>query len=588
MKNWWLMSTCVAISLSVPAMAQPVPSERPALSASAQKQQRAKFAWLLGTWQADHMFGSNSNRSGARVTFFLESDGTVSARLDKMSEWMEMDEKKFREVLGKTFIRGIRTSGRSRATWTHSAHEGMVFDKNSGNWTNLGIIYVSRKDGKLSSLGAMSDFAHWVKVSGPQANSAPQTGGTTNNVPERNQRATNIPSSAANGASDTRASDTRSSTPKVDEKRLRCIHQPTYATMLNTSTGRVIKNFTDATETVARYDPGLPRTRLYPSPIESSADIPEFLEAADYLVLDELEVITKEMVTNRGPDNWLKEKRNRIRQLHGLARDKYDGAAKRAADAFKPCPTYSEPVPYALLTEADKIMTELRQRRDNDLKPLLEKGEQLNEALTRKLYEELAAANSLENKAGSWLGKKISDTLQKERIEPRKIEALMPQLDALRDVYQRLEAAGTPVSDKQRDIDLVAALKKSGIDYSPTNGEKIVRELAVELGDEAFNAIGALMIQARAPDILKLGSRALGYVSLAKDTAEIINGLKNVVALWDIRQELMPVTLAVSEDRAYLIGLIDRYDRVEAEYEKLQKLFENSVSASGDIANREW
>lgn len=580
MKNWWLIGLIAAIGMSAPALAQP---ELPALSAKAQAEQRAQFAWLLGTWRADHMFGSNSNRSGARITFYLENDGTVSARLDKMSSWMEGSEERFRAVLGKRFIRGIRTSGAPRSVWTHSASGGMVFDKNSGNWTNLGIISVSREDGKLSHLGAMSDFAHWIKISGPQGSTASRPADTAGGSSAGNKKL-EIDSSATTG----RANDVNSDDQKLDEKRRRCIHQPTYATLLNTSTGRTIKNFTDATDTVARYDPGLPAARLYPSPIESSADIPEFLQAEDYLVLDSLEVITNEMVVNRGPDDWLKEHRNRIRQLHVLARDQYDGVGKRAADGFKPCPAYSEPVPYSQLAKADKIMEELRKRRETVLKPMLAKGERLNEALTRELYSALAEANSLEDKAGVWLGQKIADTLRAEQIESRKIEALTPQLDALRDLYQRLEAAGTPVSDKQRDIDLAAALKKSGIEYDPAKGQQVGRDFAVEIGDEAFNFIGALMIQARAPDILKLSSRALGYVSLAKDTAEIINALKNLNSLWDVRQELLPTTLAVAEDRAYLIGLIQRYDSVEEEYKKLRKLFEKSVTNSGELANREW
>ena len=194
---------------------------------------------------------------------------------------------------------------------------------------------------------------------------------------------------------------------EAEQKRRRC-DLAIYTTSLNLSTGRDIKNFTNSTETVARYDAGLPGARLYPSPVENSGDIPSFLEAEDFLVLEKLEALTNEMVANRGPDDWLKEKRKQIRELHVIARDRYEGAAKRAADAFKPCPAYLEPAPYSHLAEADRIMAALRERRDKELTLLLAEGERLNEALTREFYGELANTNSLADCSPSAIDRQIS------------------------------------------------------------------------------------------------------------------------------------------------------------------------------------
>ncbi|MCK0128650.1 hypothetical protein [Erythrobacter sp. F6033] len=577
MKTWITLGTCIALGLSAPAFAQPEQATGPELSAEKLEERRATFAWLLGTWNGDHMFGPNSNRSGAAVTFYLEQDGTVSARLDRLSPWMESSEKRFRDMVGKRIIRGINASGAPRSVWSNSASGGEVFDKNSGNWTNLGIIYVSRDDGKLSHLGAMSDFSHWVKVSG----SAGSTG--TRDAPSSRNTTPSSPG-AKSADPQPNAEPTQDSS---DDSQRRC-HLITYIELLTKGTSKAITDFDQKTDRIAVYDDSLPAVRLYPSPIKSSADIPDFMTAEQYLTLDRLEVLVAETVKNRGPDDALKGYRTALITMHRRAADQYEGAGIRAADAFKPCPDYSESVPQAFLLAAETNMDALRQRRDKQLKPLLAEADALNETLMRKFYGELDDARSLESKAKAWVSEQIKDAFKKEGVEPAKIDALIPQLDALRDQYRRLAEAGTPVSDQQQSADLAEALKRAGIAYDPARDVDKPLDTAQSITAKLFNYMKGQIVGPGPKDIFSYYSKVAGYVGLVKDTAEIINAMKNLYDLWGIRQELMPVALAAAEDRAYLIGLIERYDRVEAEYLTLQNRFKEEVNKSAAQGNRTY
>jgi hypothetical protein len=544
---------------------------------------RKVFAWLLGTWRGDHMFGSSSNRSGALVTFFLESDGTVSARLDKMSPWMEMSEERFADFVGKRFIRGINSSGPPRHVWSNSASGGIVFNRNTGEWTNLGIISVDRETGKLSHLGAMSDFSHWVKVSGGSSSNWRAPTPKAPDTPSPRKTAANQPGRHPAGHGTQTDLSTPSSTKKCD--------YAAYQEHVGKSARLIIYQFEIDTDEVATYDPDMPSQRLFPSPISGAADIPvSYMDFADYRALTRMEEITEDVLIHSGPDKQLTDDANEIRRLYSEARQSYDLSAQLADQRRTQCPKFSDPDAYPKVAEADAIMDSLRRRRDELLKPRLAEGERLNEKLTREFFSDLAEASSLDEKQKKLLAdlqsramRELKNRLTGEAIKPRKIENLVPQLEALRDRYSKRESEGKKVSQETRDKDLKEALKRSGIDYDPSLVRSAKRDGQISMGKAAFDYLFSTL----GPQVTGFGrhlTAAQSYFAAAKVTAESLNALKNLYSLFGTRDELMPVALAVQENRAYLTGLVRRYVVLEQEYAIMRKNFEDAITSGSELS----
>lgn len=573
----------IALTIAAPVAAQPESTEPAAgnrASAETLEERRKTFAWLLGTWRGDHMFGPNTNRSGAIITFFLEPDGTVSARLDKMSPWMETSEKRFADLVGQRFIRGINASGPPRHVWSNSASGGVVFDRNSGSWTNLGIVTVDRETGKLNHLGAMSDFSHWVKVSGGSIQREPSPA-PTSPTPSSQTGQVGSEGTAAPEETATTSSDKR-------------CNYAYYQELVGGSTASVIAQFDNDIDEVATYDPDMPSQRMYPSPIGSAAEIPvAYIDFDDYRALTDMEEISTEIVAKSGPDEQLTGGTRKIRRLFGEARQSYDLSARLADRRRMPCPKFSDPDAYPKVAEADAIMAALRKRRDELLKPRLAEGERLNEKLTKEFFRDLVDASSLDEKQNKVLAElqkmarqQLVSRLTGEAIEPEKVEDLVPQLEALRNHYSQLESQGKKVSPEVRDKDLKEALARSGIDYDPAITRTAKRDGQINMGKAGFDYLSSTL----GPKLTGFGkhlSSAQSLLAVAKVTAESLNALKNYYSLLGTRDELIPVALAVQENRAYLIGLLDRYEIFEREYAIMRKDFENAVASGGALSETE-
>ncbi|MEP5936734.1 MAG: hypothetical protein ABJ239_00245 [Erythrobacter sp.] len=590
-----LLGAAAALAMGASAPLQAQPADSAPLSAEALEDRRAMFAWLVGTWRGDHMFGPNSTRAGAQVTFYLEADGTVSARLDKTSEWMDGSEKRLAGMVGQQIIRGISTSNPAPTVWANSAGGGSVINKSDGQWTNLGIIYVDAETGKLSHLGAMSDFSHWVKISGTTA--AKPAGTNTGPGPTSPAEGTNAPSTGAgsDGTSTpaTRAQPANTVPEEEAPNNKRCDYQ-FYKILVGDSTKSIVAAFENDVDEVATYDSDMPAARMYPSPVKSATDIPNFLTFDDYTSLRRIEALTTEIVANSGPDSALTNDANQIRLLFLEARRQYDIAAQDAAARRQPCPKFSDISGYQHVAAADKIMARIRNRRDGAVKGTLAETNRLREKMTKQFYSDLADASSIEEKVqklqdkGYELAKKyLKSVLTGEQIEPEKVEDLTPQLDALRERYAQLEAQGKPISDAQRDKDLKAALKRSGIDYDPAIGRNAVSDGQKKIGSAAFDYAKSLITNPSgnpATGIFGRLSALKGKVSNVQAHAEILNSSKNYYDLLQVEKDVLPLALAVEEDRAYITGLVGRYDIVEQEYALLRSKFENAVSSGGELS----
>lgn len=592
MKIWLRTATILAMGVSVPLMAQPAtaPVDNAAISVEALEERRAIFAWLLGTWRGDHMFGPNSSRAGAQVTFYLEADGTVSARLDKTSEWMDSSEKLLAELVGQRFIRGISTSNSAPSVWTNSAGGGSVINKNDGQWTNLGIVYVDAETGKLSHLGGISDFSHWVKISG---STAARPAGTT-----AAPGADPTPGTGSEGAPApaTTAQPTAPASEEAPTNNKRCDYS-FYSMLVGESTKSVIATFEHDVDEVATYDPDMPAGRLYPSPVESATDIPRFLDFEDYQALQRIEAVTGELIANSGPDAALIKAETQIRKLYLEARRQYDVAAQDAEARGEPCPKFTHQPAYQSVLQADQAMAQLRANRDQALQARMADATRLHEKMTRQFYSDLADASSIDEKINKAQSKaydlvkgQLKSMLTGEGIAAAKVEALAPQLDALRERYASMEAQGKPVSDAQRDKDLKAALKRSGIDYDPAIARTAKRDGQTAIGKMAYDYAASIILTAngKAPTgIIGKLSAMKGAVGNIKNHAEILNSLKNYYDLLGVEEDVLPLAVAVHENRAYITGLLQRYDIMEQEYALLRKNFENAVTSGGELSEKD-
>lgn len=562
-----ILATAAILATSYPASAAMAQSP-----SGTTEQACADFGWLLGAWDAYSPWGDQSKPANGTLVFTLAADGSVEGRIGQAGHFTAEG-----YTDGMLVYRGFRTvrSYGADGVTRFQSFDGQFYYHDRGRWEDHSIGV--RQTGELymlptaiSRLGGGGPF----RKRGSQA-----PAGRCGTDSDRQSDPATAPRPPAPAAPAAPASD-RPLPEAAENKRPRC-DQITYVGLLNPQTGKVIADFTAATESIAVFDPSLPGARLYPSPITSSANIPSFLTAEQYLVFDAIETEVAALVTNRGADDWLKSTRNRLLQLHRQASDRYEAAGTKADDAFEPCPLYSEPSPFALLVEAEAAVAALRARRDTRIKPMLARAGVLNEALLRRFYGELDDTRSLDSKAKTWAKERFAEAFASEAVAPQKIEALIPQLDSLQALYRRLESEGTPVSDAQRDADLAAALEKAGIAYDPKRDVDPQGSTAGKISRKLYDYTRNYIVGPGPQDLFAYYSKVAGYVGLAKDTAEIVNALKNLYDLWGVGRELMPTTLAVTEGRAYLAGLVARYDRVEAEYLAMRTDFEKAVTDSG-------
>ena len=373
-----------------------------------------------------------------------------------------------------------------------------------------------------------------------------------------------------------------------DPKNGKKCDYPTYKVLPVSSMASVIAQFENDVDEVATYDPDMPSERMFPNPIGGAANIPvKYMDFNDYRALTRMEEITEEVVTESGPDKALKSEEKKIRRLYKEAQQSYDLSARLADLKDIPCPKFSDPDAYLKILEADKIMKALRKRRDGYLKGSLFAGERLNEKLTRAFYGDLADASSLSEKQEKFLAelnerakRALKSRLTDEAIESPKIEALVPRLDALRNRYSKLESEGKKVSQKTRDNDLKNALQRSGINYDPTLVGSAKSNGQMSMGKAGLDYLKSTL----GPQATGFGKRlatAQGYFQAAMVTAESLNALKNYYSLFITEKELMPVALAVQENRAYLKGLVERYDILDQEYAIMRKKFEDAVTSGG-------
>lgn len=537
-----------------------------------------KWGWLLGTWDSFSPWADQTKPTGGTLIFTIGAGGTVEGKIGRLNSAMEESGYTSGMVVFRGFGQVYSYGPDGTTTFESRDGEFLQIDGEASAWRPdaIGVrpnrnLYMTPP--AISRLGGGGPF----RKSGSQTSSACGSG----NAAETSEAA----ASGGPGA-EAREAETASTARDPDRKR-RC-DQFSYTTLLNTSASRVIVNFDKATdETAGRGTADLPGARLYPLPFDPRKDRPDFLSAEDARLISQIELLSGQATNNRGPDDWLGSARKQLHDLHVVARDLYDGAGKRASDNFEPCPPYEEARPYAKLTEAERLMADLRKRKSDYVMPLLAKADALNERLTREFYGELADASSLKDKAKGWALGEIRSFMDGEQIDKAKTEALLPQLDALQDTYRELEAAGTPVSDTQRQQDIAEAMRRAGIDYTP----KSAADIADEHYDASYRKVAsyilAKIVAEGAPAVLQRGSKYLGRAGAVLDVLEILNATKNAYSLWGVRQELMPTALALQESRAYLTALVDRYDRMEAEYATLKPAFKKAVSDSAALGEKD-
>ncbi|NNE49070.1 MAG: hypothetical protein HKN38_02570, partial [Altererythrobacter sp.] len=477
-------------------------------------------------------------------------------------------------------FREVRVYGPNRTTFYETSGEFYQIDNGEGYWRVDGVG--ERENGDLymspPALGHLSGHGPFRKA-GSRTKSAcgsPATQSQSNllttaevEVPARTSREDLPPSSE-------------------EELAKRCIHRE-YVSALNGSASSLIRRFEGDTEDAAGTGTRtLPVARLYASPSWQSEEVTALLGADAIAQLRVSDPLVSELIRNRGADDWLKEARRELRTFHVRARDQYDGAALRANDAFEPCPLYTEARPYSQLQSAEAKLAALRERRDTALKPLLAELENADQILTQAVWDDLDSARSIMDRAQKWAAEQIVNMLGVENVNEEDTERLMQRSEELRQLYARMAAEGRPVSDEQREADFARVLEET-----ETNGlwQNFKAELPNYYAKSARLSAGYVvsrLIANGAPSVLQKGSKGLGVAKALFDVAEIVNATRNLYSLWGVSQEAMPRALAATESRAYVAGLIERYNVVELEYLRLKKDFETAVTSAGANSEREF
>nr|WP_298896924.1 hypothetical protein [uncultured Altererythrobacter sp.] len=138
------------------------------------EEKNEQFAWLIGTWESryegDTLFAEN--RSGATLEFYLEVDGTVSAKIGETNNIMV----NYGYRKGMVVFRKISTSGSSghhrHMLWAGGGHFFKLDkERNVAEWDlDDGSIIVHREGPYMLPPpivnGYLSDHARWYKVAG--------------------------------------------------------------------------------------------------------------------------------------------------------------------------------------------------------------------------------------------------------------------------------------------------------------------------------------------------------------------------------------------------------------------------------------
>jgi len=545
----------------------------------------ANFNWLLGTWSSYSPWGDQSAPSGGTLVFTMGANGTIEGRIGQMNSYMEENG----YASGMLVYRGfkeVRYYGPDRVTLYQSfGGEFFQVDRDGRAWRQdtIGV----RPDGRLymspPSISRLSGHGPFRKSSTTQSSGECAT--------DRNP--TSDPTlSGANDQSKSNASSSQEP-PTPDRKRKKCKY-PNYQILALGSSDSVIKRFEQDTNDFASYDSSLPGRRLYPNPVDSAAKIPvRYMDLEDYRTLSEMEALTAEIIDEGGLDKAFAQAMRDITKLYKEARGAYDLSARIADRRELPCPVFTDPDALPKITAGDAAMAALLARRKGELEKRLSSANALNEKLTRAFFSDLAETGSLDEKQKMFvedIKQKAKDKLKaylaNEKLEPKQIEDLVPQLEALEARFEQMRAEGREVTDSLRDKELKDALKRSGIAYDPALtrsakrdgqnavGKAFLDTLQSELGPKPTGVFGQL-------------AAAMSYFQAAKVSLETLNALKNLYTLFKTKEDLMPVALAVQEDRIYIRGLAERYDKLEAEYALMRRDFERAITEGGALSESE-
>ncbi|MHA6333848.1 hypothetical protein ACXYL9_09205 [Qipengyuania sp. CAU 1752] len=548
------------------------------------------FKWILGTWESYSPWGDQTKPTGGTLVFTIGANGTLEGRIGRPNDYM----KEVGYTAGMLVYRGhneVRYYGPD-GTAVYEAFNGefLQVDRDAREWRRdsigvrpSGFLYQSPP--AFSHLAGPFRKASNARTTGTCVRTAKPSSPTPKAPDTPSLKNTEASQPGRHPAGHSAQADL--STPSSSK---RC-NYVAYQAQVGKPARLIIYQFEKDTDEVATYDPDMPFQRLFPSPISGAADIPvSYMDFADYRALTRMEEITNDVLVHSGPDKQLTDGANEIRRLLSEAQQSYDLSARLADQRRTQCPKFSDPDAYPKVADADAVMDSLRKRRDELLKPRLAEGERLNEKLTREFFSDLAEASSLDEKQKELLAdlqskvmRELKSRLTGEAIEPRKIENLVPQLEALRDRYSKRESEGKKVSQETRDKDLKEALKRSGIDYDPSLVRSAKRDGQISMGKAAFDYLFSTL----GPQVTGFGrhlTTAQSYFAAAKVTAESLNALKNLYSLFGTRDQLMPVALTVQENRAYLTGLVRRYDALEQEYAIMRKNFEDAITSGGELS----
>ncbi|MEL7446647.1 MAG: hypothetical protein AAGK02_12690 [Pseudomonadota bacterium] len=512
---------------STPLHAQPSQAGSSTQTDEYLETKREAFAWLIGTWESRYE-GDGSfakARSGAQIKFTMESDGTVIGQIVSTSELMR--EAKYSE--GMYVFRGLeRPFTNAPGTSIYAVRTGGGQFRHITNccdeWRDT-LVALHQGDSNLQLLptakGSLSGYAEWVKISGPGLATAP--------IPAANDKC-NIAA---------------------------------YNRFLNSEAGKLIDEFDRDTAGFADSDHTSPTSKRHPY---VRAD---FVADEQDEEIRRWEALVREVIDNRGPDDFLRKTRRNVLTEYRDATTKYSAAARADAD----CPQPSEIAPYTHVMMGRAMGMAVQTRMTETLAEEVAQSGNVQEAYTRMFYEGLGDVGSLEGALGNAAVDAVKAVLFEDEVKPDKVEALVPQLEALRARYAELEAQGNPPDLFQTTKDMKEIFKRAGVDYDPSATSSDLFGAGISGGMSAADLFRSMVLG----KTLKPQGKFFGTLSVLFDLAEIGNALLDLKTLVGLNDDVMPVTLAVTEDAAHLAVLEERYRQFYDEFELFADEYDSLV-----------
>ncbi|MEP3049811.1 MAG: hypothetical protein ABJP48_10370 [Erythrobacter sp.] len=514
----------MGVALAITFIAPPTAQAQPATNDVQQDEdeyltaKREAFAWLLGTWESYYDQASNplfnDARTGATLIFTMEPDGRVVGQIGETSEMMR--EAGYRS--GMYVFRGLERSiafAPGSSIYASRADGGQfrwIRSGGSDEWreTWIGI----HQDGPNLQLpatakGSLSGHADWIKIGGQGVAAAP----------------------------------------RADSK----CNIPAYNLFFRDEVWPLIDAFENDTGGIADHDTSTTTVKRHPY-IQA-----DFVEDEQDEEIRRWEGIVREIINNRGPDDFLRNNRRKILAEFRAATTAYLDAAREDLD----CPAFTDNPGYTNVQIGSAMGMAIEIRQSVDVAEDLAQSRAVQEHYTRLFYEELGDVGSLAGEMRNAAIDAVTAALTEDGVERSRAEALVPQLDALRSRYANREAAGNPPDQFEVDRDMQAIFRRAGVDYDPAATSQELFGSAIAGGRSVAQLYRSMVLG----KTLVPQGRTLGALSVLFDLAEIGNALLDLKALVTVNDEIMPVTLAVTEDAAHLAVLDERYRQFYADYE---------------------